>query len=355
MDNRERSNRPPCAIPAEPELGGESSSRISTESGKRSPTLLRAAADFNTSLPADAELFPIRTVSSLTGVNSITLRAWERRYGLVRPIRTPTGHRLYRRDEIDLIHRVVALLDKGISISQVKRVLSQSEQPNIPEHETAGGLWLRLRRRTLTAVARFDDDALDDIHHEALGIASIQEITKQLLVPVWDALATQDAVADDNVAEGRFFGTYLRNRLGARLQHRPRGINGPRLLGACLPGERNDVGLVLFAAAAQEVGLRSLLLGTDVPLGAVNAAARRAQCNAVLLDGSTQTAPDILTEQLPRLTADLPITVFARGIASIHRRDQIVAAGAVPLGNDLTAGVERIVDMLSARERQQLE
>src|SRR6266481_4982362 len=69
------------------------------------------------------ELFPIRTVSNLTGVNSITLRAWERRYGLIRPIRTPTGHRLYRRDEIDLIHRVLALLDKGISIGQVKHAL----------------------------------------------------------------------------------------------------------------------------------------------------------------------------------------------------------------------------------------
>lgn len=347
MDNRERSNRPPRGQPA---LRDESPSRSSAERDHRSPTLLRAAADFNTSLPADAELFPIRTVSSLTGVNSITLRAWERRYGLVRPVRTPTGHRLYRRDEIDLIHRVVALLEKGISISQVKRVLSQPEQTYAPEHETAGGLWARLRRRTLTAVARFDDDALDDINHEALGIASIHEITHQLLVPVWDQLATQDAAADDNVAETRFFCTYLRNRLGARLQHRTRGINGPRLLCACLPGERNDVGLVLFAVTAQEVGLRSILLGSDVPLGAVNAAARRAQYNAILLDGSTSPAPGLLAEQLPRLISDLSIPVFTRGTASIHRRDQIVAAGAVPLGNDLTAGAKRIVDVLSARE-----
>ena len=44
---------------------------------------------------ADQELFPIRTVSAETGVNPITLRAWERRYGLVNPRRTDTGHRLY--------------------------------------------------------------------------------------------------------------------------------------------------------------------------------------------------------------------------------------------------------------------
>ena len=54
---------------------------------------------------AEDELFPIRTVSNLTGVNAITLRAWERRYGVVTPVRTDGGQRLYRREEIELIQR----------------------------------------------------------------------------------------------------------------------------------------------------------------------------------------------------------------------------------------------------------
>ena len=48
--------------------------------------------------PADGELYPIRTVSTLTGVNPITLRAWERRYGLVKPVRTAGGNTTYLRD-----------------------------------------------------------------------------------------------------------------------------------------------------------------------------------------------------------------------------------------------------------------
>jgi len=47
------------------------------------------------------ERFPIRTVSELTGVNSVTLRAWERRYGLIQPVRKESGHRLYTRQHID--------------------------------------------------------------------------------------------------------------------------------------------------------------------------------------------------------------------------------------------------------------
>ena len=67
-------------------------------------------------LPGDG-LIPIRTVSSLTGVNSVTLRAWERRYDLVKPIRTPKGHRLYTLSDVDLINQVVALQQGGAASS----------------------------------------------------------------------------------------------------------------------------------------------------------------------------------------------------------------------------------------------
>ena len=65
-------------------------------------------------------LFQIRTVSSLTNVNSITLRAWESRYGLINPVRKSSGHRLYTQADIDIINRTVALLDRGMRIGQVK-------------------------------------------------------------------------------------------------------------------------------------------------------------------------------------------------------------------------------------------
>mgnify|MGYP000620965887 FL=1 len=63
-------------------------------------------------LPATEEaVYPIRTISNLTGVNAVTLRAWERRYGLIRPKRTPKGHRLYTESDLERIKRVLELLD----------------------------------------------------------------------------------------------------------------------------------------------------------------------------------------------------------------------------------------------------
>ena len=60
-----------------------------------------ATAPENHPAAADEAVYPIRTISNLTGVNAVTLRAWERRYNLIRPQRTPKGHRLYTQADVD--------------------------------------------------------------------------------------------------------------------------------------------------------------------------------------------------------------------------------------------------------------
>src|SRR5512134_2124913 len=85
-----------------------------------------------------AASLPIRTISSLTGVHAVTLRAWERRYGLVRPARTPKGHRLYSHQHVERIRRVLALMDRGVPIGRV-RDLIDAEPAAEPTH--AAGHW----------------------------------------------------------------------------------------------------------------------------------------------------------------------------------------------------------------------
>lgn len=70
-------------------------------------------------------LYPIREVARLTGVNPITLRAWERRYNLIEPVRTESGHRLYTQEHIDFLHETLRLMDEGVPISRVKSVLTE--------------------------------------------------------------------------------------------------------------------------------------------------------------------------------------------------------------------------------------
>ena len=73
-------------------------------------------------------LYPIRDVAQITGVHAVTLRAWQRRYGLIKPARTPSGHRLYSDADVERIRHILTWLEKGVSIGQVKPLLDNPLQ-----------------------------------------------------------------------------------------------------------------------------------------------------------------------------------------------------------------------------------
>src|SRR3989338_6752518 len=75
---------------------------------------------------------PIRDVARITGVNAVTLRAWERRYVLIVPHRTPKGHRLYSNEHVAHTQAILPWLNRGVSVSQVKGLLP-SNQPAFAE------------------------------------------------------------------------------------------------------------------------------------------------------------------------------------------------------------------------------
>jgi DNA-binding transcriptional MerR regulator len=75
---------------------------------------------------ADDKWLTIGEAAGLTGVNPVTLRAWQRRFGLVVPKRTPKGHRLYSQAHLTQIEEILYWLNKGVSISKVKPLLKVS-------------------------------------------------------------------------------------------------------------------------------------------------------------------------------------------------------------------------------------
>ncbi len=292
------------------------------------------------SAPTDGEHFPIRTVSTLTGVNAITLRAWERRYGLVKPVRTEGGHRLYTRADIDSIHSILAMLEAGVAIGGVRPALDA--KGGDARRASGKSPWAGFRARMFTAIAQFDEVRLEDVYNELLALYPTERVTREVLMPLLAELGERWASAPGGIAEEHFFGVYMRNKLGARFHHRNRAVSGPKLLAACLPGEQHEIGLLLFALAAHDEGFQMVLLGADLPLVEVAVAARRSRANAVVLSGSIEPKAALLESELPQLLREAGVPVFVGGLTSVRRRDALVAAGVEPLGIDIAAGLRHI-------------
>ena len=292
-------------------------------------------------------LFPIRTVSELTGVNAITLRAWETRYGLIEPIRKSSGHRLYTQEHIDLINRVVGLLDRGMRIGQINAETLSGADLDSDSTEQRQDHWQRYINGMIAAIIRFDESSLERIYGEALSFYPVRVVTDKLLTPLMKELGERWANKRGSIAEEHFFGFYLRNKLGARFHHRSQVQTGPRLLLACLPGDLHEIGLLLFALDACDQGFQTVLLGANMPLEELPAAVNKTKSDALVLSGVIEPTEKVITEQLPRLVNDISVPVFLGGGIAARNFDRLRKSGVRLIGKDIDTGIRQIAETLN--------
>jgi len=134
--------------------------------------------------PNDGVLLPIGEVSALTGVNAVTLRAWQRRFGLVIPARTPKGHRLYTSENIQEIHEINAWLAKGVAISKVKPLLMSAAKLSSEMTESqVVDLWGEQITALNAALFDFNQHKLQQILDDAFGLYPFQLVKEKLLQP----------------------------------------------------------------------------------------------------------------------------------------------------------------------------
>jgi DNA-binding transcriptional MerR regulator len=296
--------------------------------------------------PAEG-LLPIRTVSSLTGVNAVTLRAWERRYNLITPQRTPKGHRLYTHKDVERINQVVGLLNQGISVSHVKPLLDQAPGEVLATAtRDEGDSWKSHQEKMLTAIEKFDEPALDSTYNDALSLYPVDIVNQRLTTPLLRLLGERWKKRDMGIAEEHFFSVYLRNKLGTRIHHMNQRGNGPLLLLACLPGELHEIGLLFFALAAVNAGYRALILGANTPLQQIPGVLDIKPCVGVVLSGSANPARRVIDTDLPDLMARLTIPVFAGGETAVSYQDKLEQAGVICLGENIATALQLVTKRL---------
>jgi len=124
---------------------------------------------------------PIREISRVTGVNTVTLRAWERRYGLLIPQRTTKGHRLYSRADIDRVKEIQLWLGRGLAISKVKALLADEQRGDtVPEIDS---IWLQLAQQIHMAITAFNRNQLERLIEDTFSLYPIPMIADYLLTP----------------------------------------------------------------------------------------------------------------------------------------------------------------------------
>ncbi|MGE6275281.1 MerR family transcriptional regulator [Aeromonas mytilicola] len=130
----------------------------------------------------DEGIYPIREVSRLTGVNAVTLRAWQRRYGLVQPARTDKGHRLYSEQDIRQIGEILSWLERGVSIGQVKGLLSEPQSQPVSDH------WHQTLEQFSQALLAFNQRKAEAELNDLLASYPFELVRSRVLQPLVERL-----------------------------------------------------------------------------------------------------------------------------------------------------------------------
>ncbi len=157
------------------------------------------------STTSETELFPIGEVASQTGVNPVTLRAWERRYGLIKPLRTAKGHRMYTLEHIDKIHKVLDWLERGVAVSQVKRLLEEQT----PAQSDSESPWQTQQNQWLLWIEQLAERQLDEAFKNTMALYPPETLCQHLLLPLLTKLQQQWTLTDTARVEQVFFMTWL--------------------------------------------------------------------------------------------------------------------------------------------------
>ncbi|HQR28394.1 MAG TPA: MerR family transcriptional regulator, partial [Nocardioides sp.] len=251
-------------------------------------------------------MYTIKHAAELTGIAVPTLRAWERRYGVVAPVRTAAGYRLYDEGAVQSLRTMQTLVQEGWAPRQAAEETRRRAAEGLPPapitegpdtSEGRGGDDLAADARALVAAGvGLDAAAVAAVLDRRFSLTSFETAVDDWLMPALHALGEAWARGELSVAGEHLVAHAVHRRLGAAYEAGGRVASGPRVVVGLPPGAHHDLGVLAFAAAARRAGVPTTYLGADLPAADWVSATAGADTRGAVLAVSR-------TEDLPALDA----------------------------------------------------
>jgi len=301
----------------------------------------------------------IKAVQSRTGIKPVTLRAWERRYALLEPMRMPNGYRLFSERDVQLLLWVQRKLDSGVSISQVvqqfNKLRSQGQWP-----ETIQNVIPQAPRLKPPRPARDYAEMLFGAmiaHNEVRATAILDETKKyfdfltifqQVLNPALDLLNMAWYRGEINIATEHIATGYLKGKLLNLLHSLPMIKEGALILIGCGPEEHHELPALMFAVLLRQQGYFVEYLGPDLPTDD-------------LLDYSLTVRPKLVILSVQQENTAYLLKGFASQLNGLRGKPKLAYGGkyfeeneaaraelgGIYIGNKLAEGLEKVKQVMN--------
>jgi DNA-binding transcriptional MerR regulator/methylmalonyl-CoA mutase cobalamin-binding subunit len=254
--------------------------------------------------------YRIHIAAELSGVRVELIRAWERRYGVLNPQRTPSGYRVYTDRDVALLRRLKKLTDEGVAISEAAKLLPQlraelgAESPAVTGsgQGTSVDAWLEA---ALAAADAYDQARVSAVVDEVLAALPPLRAFDDVLAPLQREVGERWHAGKLSVAQEHLVTQVVRARVVSLLHATPNSGRKHAVL-ACFPDEEHELGLLGVALRLRHSGVRVTLLGQRMPAVDLGRAVAELRPDFVGLSAVNNKGAEVFQDTLSRLVEALP-------------------------------------------------
>ncbi|WP_330475745.1 MerR family transcriptional regulator [Terrabacter sp. C0L_2] len=230
-------------------------------------------------------MYTIKRAAELTGISVATLRAWERRYGVVSPQRSDGGYRLYGPEDVRALAIMNSLVNEGWSAREaaaetIRRLSSrdaagrevpfgrgdrESRSSRVAPLRPGGRYQSEDAEAFIRAAERLDSASATAVLDARFALGTFEHVVDDWLMPTLALVGDAWAHGRLTVAGEHLVSYAVQRRLAAAYEAASGRVDGPTLLIGLPPGSRHELGLLAFAVAARRAGFATVYVGADLP------------------------------------------------------------------------------------------
>ena len=307
---------------------------------------------------AESPGHPIQIVARRTGLSADVIRAWEKRYRVVEPVRTEGGRRLYSDADVARLQLLARATLSGRSIGEVAGLAPDTLAALVradaatTAHATAttaahAAATAAPRRgpppadasareqveACVEALERFDITELDAALRRASVALSAEVYLDTLVVPFWDAVLERVRAGTLRAAHEHLALRALRRALDRVVEAASSPLAPHDLVVTTPSGQSQELGALLVTATAAAEGWRAIYVGPGVPAEAIADTTAQLGARAVTVSLGTAGSDRAIPRELRRLRALLPqdVAILIEGAAADAHRGVLREIDAVIL------------------------
>ncbi|WP_342432155.1 MerR family transcriptional regulator [Neobacillus sp. FSL H8-0543] len=210
--------------------------------------------------------YNIKAASQMLGIQPGTLRAWERRYRMIAPVRNESGHRLYTDEHIKILKWLLKKVEQGFTISQAIALLDNS-QVNIDSESfplNQGNQLTRLTDELFDALVRFDEINAEEILNTLFSVFTIEKVFLDVFSPILIKIGDYWEAEKVTSAHEHYASAFLRSHMERIVLSLPNSTHLPKAVTVCSPGEWHEIGLLMLTFFLRRRGIAVVNLGANI-------------------------------------------------------------------------------------------